>query len=269
MVEYYRTHRMRVIVVSALVIVAAFGGVLILARPALADEQPYSETTMGNGDTSVTWTVCRVEGIKDTVPAGGALTFYWTSSNGNPHEGYETFGYNNLEGGTSKTFWFSAPDDETVTDWSQRVYKGAGQGSDTHAGNVCHNSPWALRPLSEITEHYRIPDFAPVGGTGTIIYAAVNLGEYVAENANGPCGGDWAIGDELLNDLGLTIINGRIAGLSGIYFATCPFVLDPDSETGWVPAAGSAGWLNSDSYMSTYGGVIAVISEHVYTTIPE
>lgn len=258
MSEYVKTHKRHAILFAIMLTVC----VSLVARYAFAD--PVSDTSTYNSATGrweVTWGENNTgRHVLDTCPAGAILAFVWTSDDGDAHEGYTGSMLDNMSGSSAVKLKFILPDDATITDWKQSINTDDGN-SDVHAGNIKHSSPWALYPLEEIAAGYRIPDFAPTAGAGLTIYTAVNLELYTTENANGPLGGDWDVGDTL-GDLSLTITNGTILGVEGLYFATCEFELDPDSDTGWVPVDGPTGWLDSGLFTSTYGGAIKIVGAH-------
>jgi len=185
--------------------------------------------------------------IYDRVSAGDRIKFYWTEV-GNPHPYYTPFEYTPKKG---TIFAFDRPDDRSITDWSQEITPAHGGPSHVTTGNINHNSPWAYYPLEDLPlTPYDIPDFAVFSGDTTItIYEAVNLGEYMRENPMGPLKGNYQIG-QTLDELGLTIVNGQIPGIKGLYFSTAPFNFDPDSTYGYIPSGGEANWLNS----ATFGG---------------
>jgi len=86
------------------------------------------------------------------------------------------------------------------------------------------------------------------------IFTAVNLDVYLANNPLGFLDGEWAVG-QTLNELGVTIVDGKINGLKGIYFATTDFTFDAVSETGWVPIGGRDAWFNSDDFQIEHGEI--------------
>jgi len=256
MVEYCKKHRKGVwcAALSAAVIVVG----VLLVRVAHAEV-----THTIDGENNVKWGgQASAKQIEDGVLPGEQLTFFWTQADGMGHTGYNGMMFFN-EGEAYEEFKFHIPADQTVTDYLQEITDIAtGETSLVHVGNIQRRSPWALYSLAEITDDYRIPDFAPGGSSGGLtIYTAVNLQEYVENNPNGPLDGDWSRGD-LLTELNLSIVNGQISGVSGIYFATAPFVLDPDSTTGWVPENGSAGWLDSSAFMTGHACTIRIIGQH-------
>jgi hypothetical protein len=95
------------------------------------------------------------------------------------------------------------------------------------------------------------------------IYTAVNLGLYMASNPLGFLNGSWSPG-QILSQLGVNIVNGQVPGLQGIYWATTPFVFNPDPNgPGFSPSGGDSTFLNS----STYPDSIIIIQQH--TSVPE
>jgi hypothetical protein len=75
----------------------------------------------------------------------------------------------------------------------------------------------------------------------------------------------YTIGDTL-DGLGLNIVNGRIAGVNGMYFATTPFGFDPASATGYVPLGGDSAWLNSANYEAANGSLEII---GIHNSVPE
>jgi hypothetical protein len=102
---------------------------------------------------------------------------------------------------------------------------------------------------------------------GEPIYEGVDLLTYMTSNPT--AFGSFAEGESLA-EMGLTIANGQIAGIKGVYFSTSELVFS--STTGFEPINGPEGWLNSDSYQSLYGplGVVSQMSEAAPTApVPE
>jgi hypothetical protein len=216
------------------------------AGPILPDYRPNGDVRWGPGGDKAAAT--------DAVAPGQSIFFEWTEK-GKTHDGYAPFSSN-----TPNLYRFIIPPDRTITDWNQIIKKGSGE-SAVRAGNIERKSPWDFYPLADLDlpPVWRIPDFAPRDVAQTI-YTAVDLKLYYASNPLGPLGGIYQR-DQTLDELGLTIVNGVIPGLLGIYFATTEFELDPDSDTGWVPVGGSAALLNSNDYQAQ-NGPVALISIH-------
>ena len=200
--------------------------------------------------------------VLDTGAAGG-WTFNWTVG-GASDPNYAPF--TAPPGGGAYRFW--VPDEgslqttQKITDWEQKVGK-----SVVSSGNIQQHSPWSFQPLEDLPlTQFRIPDFATLlDSDPRVVYAAVDLATYCADNPLGPLGGAWSVG-QTLDDLGLQIVNGQIPGVQGLYFATTDFTLDPNSPTGWVPIGGSSAWLDSSTFES--GGLpMGIIAEH--EVIPE
>ncbi len=246
---------------------------LILAANAAAGTTPPAQTggaiTWG-GDISNPY-------LYDNVPArsknqNGLLTFDWTE-NGTAHVHYGTYHSPGNSGATPMTLVFYLPNDPAITDWKQSVIRGGT--STVSAGNIeqddNHKSlpadasnPWQFMPLMDLSGGYRIPDLAPFGSDLTI-YAAVNLPLYIASNPQGFLNGSWQV-DQTIDQLGIQIHNGVIAGLQGITFATTDFSFDPNSANGWVPDGGDAALLDSTTFEAANGD-IGILGAH--TTVPE
>lgn len=225
----------------------------------------YAKTDHSNG--RVTWEgdVSDDAPILDDLFAGGELEFYWTRD-GQPHPDYRKYKEVN-DSDENKRRRFKRPDDDSITDWKQIVTTADGKSSVTtgnvrRGGDVQLGDPWLFFPLSELAGNaYRIPDLAPTFGDPELtIYTAVNLELYLQSNPEGFSNGEWEIG-QTLDELGVVIVNGQVPGVEGIYWAVSDFIFDPLSATGWVPAAGPAGWLDSLSFQMNFGN-IAVMAAH-------
>jgi hypothetical protein len=205
-------------------------------------------------DNSVTWSNDKTDKspVKDIVPIGGSLFFRWTEK-GVVSEKYGGVTFGQDSGG--EAFNFYRPNDPVITDWRQTLKDQDGE-SVVVAGNIKQQSPWQFFPLSDLpTINFSIPDLAASGGNPTVtIFTAVNLDLYLAQNPSGFLGGAYQVGDTL-DGLGLTIADGMISGLQGIYFATTDFVLDPLSLTGWVPIGGPSALLDSATFQATFGPI--------------
>ena len=69
---------------------------------------------------------------------------------------------------------------------------------------------------------------------------------------------------QTLDDLALSIIDGEILGLEGIYWATTPFEFNPDpSGRGFTPIGGDAFLLDT----ATYAHDVVVLQQH--SGVPE
>jgi hypothetical protein len=213
--------------------------------------------------------------ITDTVPAGGSIAFIFTENNkpskvnykvqktipnridsplGDPIDANGLYEDTNKRG-LSVDYNFVSP--SGATDFNQEIKDASGKITKVAAGNIKKGSPWSFFPLDELPNiSWRIPDLASISP----IYTQVNLDIYLSSNPNGFLDGNWSIG-QTLNDLGITIINGQIPGIKGIYFATTELTFDPDSENGWVPAGGNSTYLNSTDFQAKNGN-IEIISEH-------
>lgn len=211
--------------------------------------------------------------VWEHIFTGSTLTsFAWTNGtydkdNLKKHPGYQEFNTPIENKGPDKLeILFIKPKDPDITDWTQTIQAERGGKSVVHGGNIKQGSPWSFRPLSELVgTNFLIPDLAPIQ-TDLTIYTAVNLDLYMASNPLGFLGGNWQLG-QTLDELGLHIVDGTLPGLEGIYWSTSPFTFDPDSATGYVPAGGSAAWLNSDAFQDTHGD-IGIIAAHA-SSIPE
>lgn len=184
---------------------------------------------------------------------GGKVTYFWTN-NGKPHPGYGTFTSGVFDKDGSLTF--TPPRDRTVTDWKGTVTSAKGSNSNIGA-NIKRKSPWgyyALQSLPPIPT--RIPAPLPTEDAFELtIYMAVNLELYMTANPQGPVNGMWQVG-QTLDEAGITIVDGRVPGIEGIFFSTTDFIFDPESETGWVPSTGDDGWLDSESYQTEHGPIL-------------
>ena len=211
---------------------------------------------------------------EDLVPPGGRLTFRWTAgitSQGAilPNDCYDIFQLDNdlIDPVTVKMILpVLRPHDLPITDWIQTIQgvttKGIVAASVVHAGNIQRNSPWSFHPLTDLPDFaWRVPDLAAFDAAVPMpLYTAVNLGIYLRDNPNGFLDGHWSIGATLA-DLGISIIDGQIAGLHGIYWSTTDFIVDVNSETGWMPMGGSSNFLNSDDWQSKFGA-IGILGSH-------
>jgi hypothetical protein len=229
-------------------------------------------------------------------PPGKTMSFWWTDNNelittgkwklGCMNPGEKKYSYQDHEGklgpqkndsltGTVKYDFQLGSLINKATDWVQEnegedgkaIVTGAhwkkGKPPANGSSGILNEGslPWEFHLLSELPDvEWRIPDLAPVtgGDPDRTIYTAVNLDVYLRENPLGFLNGDWSVG-QTLDDLGLTITNGVIPGLQGIYWSTTPFIFDPDpSGNGYMPSGGAANYLNSDLYPEDIGA----ISEH-------
>lgn len=222
--------------------------------------------------------------ISDSINADQNIVFHWTVDDntfgGQWHYSYKcndgtqssdnvatgTFNWRRKDGIGNQaacSFTFEAP--ATATDWNQTVGTTGGGGQSTvSSGNIKKDSPWHFEPLSALTGlPIRIPDLAPVvSGPEVTLYTAVNLPLYLEDNPFGFLGGNWSVG-QTLSELGVTIANGQIAGVQGIYFATTPFDFNPDpSGPGFSPEGGDSTLLDSNGYPYE----IEIIADH---TTPE
>ena len=182
--------------------------------------------------------------------------FTWNANN--------TFKYDG--NGQDVDFQFLPVNDELITDWHQEITDENGKTSVWSANLNKDNGTWEMLTLDQLSiMPWRIPDIAPVtGGDESItIYTAVNLDLYLASNPNGFLDGNWAVGDSL-GDLGLTITDGVISGLEGIYWSTTEFIFDPDPNGfGFMPTGGSDNLLDSVTFNQSLG----IVAQHI--AVPE
>lgn len=186
------------------------------------------------------------------VPPHGGWSQFWWTRNGSPHPRYARYSETN-HSSTPLLRRFVPPADSTITDWFW-VQNDASNHITCQGANLRAHSPWAFHPLNDLPAiPWRLPAVVPCAGTSpSTLHVAVNLDLYLAANPNGFRNGSWTAG-QTLKDVGLEIINGEIPGAQGLYWATTPFVLDPMSSTGWVPAGGSSAWLNSAEFQARFG----------------
>jgi hypothetical protein len=226
---------------------------------------------------NVTWNNDKTDPspIGDTVPPrvppnDGKLVFGWTKGALPTGELILDSDYDLAEltnrGGQGISVHFFRPNDPAITDWRQALSDGKG-GSIVISGNIKRGSPWTFHPLSELPIiSWRIPDLAPrEANSDLFIYTAVNLDIYFTQNPQGFLGGSFMVG-QTLDDLGISVVNGQIPGLDGIYFSTSDFLFDPNSATGFVPAGGSSALLNSADFQAA-NGAIGIIGVH--EAVPE
>lgn len=215
----------------------------------------------------VTWGVGAKPGknkVQHTIPANRKETFFWTDGKKDAdglltkHPDYGIFENTST---AEAIYKFNIPDDKTITDWRQKIYNVDGTKvlNDLTGANIKRESPWSFHPLDELPDVYwSIPDFgSPLGST---IYSAVNLELYFSRNPFGPLNGQYSIG-QTLGELGLSIVDGRIPGIEGLYFATSEFTFDPASVTGLVPTGGPSSLLDSDQYEAANGS-LAILGVH-------
>ena len=228
--------------------------------------------------------------IGDVVPRGGSLRFEWTMgsfdpnnpSKIKPHPMYAPFETSNIGGKPRKVMFhrprlrdFGRPteEDPTVTDWKQTIFLDGnfrGNNSVVYGGNIVRTNPWEFQPLRDLPSvSWRIPDITVLeqGAEAITVYTAVNLALYFLENPNGFLNGNWSM-DQTLNELGINIVNGQIPGVQGLYFSTTDFIFDPNSDTGYVPMNGEAGWLNSEDFQRINGDLV-IAAEHSSVPVPE
>ena len=200
--------------------------------------------------------------IKDSIGPNQVISFYWTINGNMAYNGVIGYQTLNSDGTWSTptttqpnpngdgspwhfsttgqspgvTFAFSVPKGlATPTDFRQTITSRNGTGiSDTGVVNLTDppGDPWTFQPLTQLlNENGAIPDLAPMSGGGTI-YSFVNLSIYLQDNPLGFNGGNYAVGQKL-DDLGLSIVNGQMAGVEGIWWSTTPFTFDLNSANGF------------------------------------
>jgi hypothetical protein len=243
---------------------------LVLSLPAMFGGTIAPTYNPGTGN--VTWGYPatgldpKINPITADLPPGGSLSFYWTDGDdldpitgSRVHLTHPAPGYGSLlladddpsQKGGKVTFNAPAGAQPPITDYHLEL-TGAGfrQGAVT-VGALQNNGSWIFVPLNSLqSSAYVIPGLAGL----TPIYAAVNLSTYEQNNPLGPLNGQYISGDSL-DSLGMSIVNGTIPGLAGIYFATSPFGFDPASATGFVPIDGDVALLNSATYEALNGPI--------------
>jgi hypothetical protein len=193
----------------------------------------FSYTVNGTNVNGLWWRTSRDNGSTWTTPAYNPGGFYVP----NP-------------GGQSELFQFWPPSSFKPTDWTQTVTYANGK-SDVSGVNLTDpgGDAWSFQPLDQLPNvNWAIPDLAPASGgdSNLTIYAAVNLSIYLQDNPLGPNGGNYSMG-QTLDQLGLSISNGVMAGLQGIWWSTTPFTIDTNSVTGFD----TDGLLNSATFGDT------------------
>jgi hypothetical protein len=212
---------------------------------------------------NVTWTKKSSAKPPVKVVMGKDNVFYWTDGSNPDQNGNQKFekdaDYGSFTApklGEYNMYRPKSPDGETdkkVEDYHVEDSRGNTVGGMSFASA---DGGFKFQPLDNLAgTAYTVPWFASLGN-GPTIYMAVDLGTYMSSNPN-PFG-SFTLG-QTLSSFGVTITNGQISGINGLYFATAELVYDP--TTGVAPIDGSAGWLNSVSYQSSYGpiGVIGSI----------
>jgi hypothetical protein len=227
--------------------------------------------------------------IGDSVQPGGTLQFWWTDGTKDANgvlaaiKGYDKFSNTN-QTAKPEFYDFKVPLNPKITDWEQTVTYGK-KASDVHTGNIQHanpsltggaaTSPWAFDSLSDLPDAvFMIPDVAPTQDNSGLdtVYTAVNEQLYMQSNPLGFLGGNYKMGDNL-GALGISIVDGQIPGIQGLYFATTPFGFDPNSATGFVPIGGPGTWLNTSA--SAVGGAASATSSSgfeingIHASVPE
>jgi len=126
----------------------------------------------------------------------------------------------------SKDIFFEFRHNGNATDWRQVIRRPDGRLSDTGLVNVKrpalpksgspeYQSPGIFETLTN--DYYRIPDV--ISSVGVDLYALVYTDLYVENNPNGFLDGNWSVGNSLGN-LNVSIVNGQVNGIHGIWWAT-------------------------------------------------
>jgi hypothetical protein len=226
--------------------------ILVGAHLASAQTDPTLDK-FGN----VTWTKKSSSKAPVEFTMGKDNVFYWTDGSNPDQNGNQKFekdaDYGSFTApklGKYKFYRPKSPDGETdkkVEDYHVEDSRGNTIGGISFASL---NGNFQFQPLDNLpTTGFTVPWFASLGN-GPTIYMAVDLGTYMSSNPN-PFG-SFTLG-QTLSSFGVSITNGQISGIKGLYFATTELVYDP--TTGVAPIDGSAGWLNSVSYQSAYGPI--------------
>lgn len=163
--------------------------------------------------------------VTDRIPPHGAITFKWTKK-GQTMTPPGVIIINNPTG-TAVDHDFGNPP-AGATDIRQQVWglKNNGSISDVMIANIKQVSGvWEYQPLSELPEvEWKIPDLIQTSPSFSTLYTAVNLDIYISSNPSPSI----SLGDVL------TVDNGQISGLEGIYWSTTEFTFDQNSATGFV-----------------------------------
>ncbi len=234
------------------------------------DNEPNTISVTWPGYSAVTEPTERIwrnPSYRVTAGPGWRHDFYWTAG-GITHPMYKPVSLTN-ESETDVVFRWILPNDPSITDWRwQRYPPGSENPSDTAGGNTRRASPWALYSIGELPDiPHRIPTLIS-SANDVNLYCAVNLELYMTANPLGFVGNEPITPGSTLADFGVVINDGRIDGVEGIYYATCPFVLDPNSETGWAQADANC-LVDSDDFELQNGpvGVDEGINHYVASDI--
>ncbi len=189
-----------------------------------------------------------------TAKAGLTYDFWWTAHD-LPHPMYKPVSLTNVTDANVVFRWY-IPNDPSITDYHSASHRPDPNenASEATAGNTRRESPWALYSLTDLPDiPYRIPTLV-TSANDVNLYCAVNLELYMTTNPLGFVGAEPVPAESTLADFGVDINDGQVEGVEGIYYATCPFVLDPNSATGWVPTDPNC-WLNSDVFEIQHGSI--------------
>ncbi|MFC1475460.1 dockerin type I domain-containing protein [Candidatus Zixiibacteriota bacterium] len=129
-------------------------------------------------------------------------------------------------------------------------------GADLNAG-VSDVYAFNLSGTNDVS--WRIPDLARVseGDDLDTIYTVVDLSLYCAANPDGFAEGKWQVGDQLTAH-DVEIVDGHIAGLEGVMWATRELDYGGLSREGYKSMASSTDLLNSGDKP----GELVIVAEH-------
>ncbi len=216
--------------------------------------------TLGPNNT-VTWGNPPYSHKLFTIDMSAGDVFYWTDGDDKPNADgtfpYHKDGdYGSFTAAKTGQYQFKPPKDGNINDYHWEDKKGNTLGGITFAAA---NGIQQFSPLINLPGGFVLPWIADTG-SGANLYEAVDLAAYIANNRNGFLNGNYQTGDSL-DSLGLSIVNGQIPGVAGLYFATSELGFDRNSLTGIVPLGGPSTWLNSADYESRFGplGIIGTI----------
>ncbi len=167
--------------------------------------------------------IAQASPVLDWVPPQGKIIFWWTE------DGAALTFPEERENNTNQGKWenFGEPP-ANATDWRQWTEDKDGKRSDVMGGNIKKGSDWEWHLLSALPDiDWRIPDLIAVGPSLTTLYTAVNLDLYLSNNP-------WPALSP--GDL-LSIVNGELSGLQGIYWSSTEFTFDATSTNGFIGTA--------------------------------
>ena len=147
------------------------------------------------------------------------------------------------------------PKDPNLKDYNLLVTYKNGETSDLRGIAITNTNPLGLASLNNIPGfNFNIPVLT-TAVPGSTIYEAVDLTAYLADNPLGPVNGQYGIGDTVGSD-GISIVNGQIPGIQGLFFATTDFGFDPNTPDGYVPLGGTSALLDSADFQSLNGPIL-------------